>query len=83
MIAAAYVKGVQSGGIGTTIKHFVYVIVPHFPMAHLTLFHSCNDKENDRMAYDSIVSERAFREIYMMPFMISEKYAKPWAYMTA
>ena len=43
----------------------------------------CNDKENDRMAYDSILSERALREIYLMPFMLAQKYAKPWAVMTA
>ncbi|KAF9066008.1 beta-glucosidase [Rhodocollybia butyracea] len=66
MIAAAYVKGVQSGGIATTIKHFVG-----------------NDKENDRMAYDSIMSDRALREIYLMPFMLAQKYAQPWSYMTA
>ncbi|KAI0782097.1 glycoside hydrolase superfamily [Abortiporus biennis] len=66
MIAASYCKGVQEGGIGTTIKHFVG-----------------NDKENDRMGYDSIMSERALREIYLMPFMLAEKYAKPWAFMTA
>ncbi|KAF5348348.1 hypothetical protein D9758_010946 [Tetrapyrgos nigripes] len=66
MIAAAYVKGVQTAGIGVAIKHFVG-----------------NDKENDRMAYDSIMSERALREIYLMPFMLAEKYVKPWSYMTA
>ncbi|KAF8963765.1 beta-glucosidase [Flammula alnicola] len=66
IIAAAYVNGVQSGGIGTTIKHFV-----------------ANDKENDRNAYDSIVSPRALREIYLMPFMLAQKHAQPWAYMTA
>ena len=66
MIAAAYVNGVQEGGIAATIKHFVG-----------------NDKEDDRMAYDSIMSERALREIYLMPFMLAEKYAKPWAFMTA
>ncbi|KZT33940.1 beta-glucosidase [Sistotremastrum suecicum HHB10207 ss-3] len=42
-----------------------------------------NDMENDRMAYDSIISPRALREIYLMPFMIAQKYASPWAYMTA
>ena len=66
MIAAAYVKGVQDGGIATAIKHFVG-----------------NDKENDRMGYDSIVSERALREIYLMPFTLAQKYAQPWSYMTA
>ncbi|KAJ3780878.1 glycoside hydrolase superfamily [Lentinula aff. detonsa] len=66
MIAAAYVKGVQSGGIATTIKHFVG-----------------NDKENDRMAYDSIMSDRALREVYLMPFMLAQKYAQPWSFMTA
>ncbi|PBK67496.1 glycoside hydrolase family 3 protein [Armillaria solidipes] len=66
MIASAYVKGLQEGGIGATIKHFVG-----------------NDKENDRMGYDSIMSDRALREIYLMPFMLALKYAKPWAFMTA
>lgn len=42
-----------------------------------------NDKENDRMAYDVSVSARALREIYLMPFMLAEKYAKPWSFMTA
>ncbi|KAI0833346.1 beta-glucosidase [Trametes gibbosa] len=42
-----------------------------------------NDKENDRFGYDSVMSERALREIYAMPFMLAEKYAKPWCYMTA
>ena len=66
MVAAAYCKGIQEGGIGACIKHF-----------------AGNDKENDRFAYDSIMTPRALREIYLMPFMLAEKYAKPWAYMTA
>ncbi|KAG6835332.1 hypothetical protein H0H93_002599, partial [Arthromyces matolae] len=72
LITAAYVRGIQSGGIGTTIKHFV-------PDDSL----SANEKEDDRNAYDVIVSQRALREIYMMPFMLAEKYAQPWSVMTA
>ncbi|KNZ74982.1 putative beta-glucosidase I [Termitomyces sp. J132] len=66
LIASAYVRGTQNGGIGVAIKHFVG-----------------NDKENDRMAYDSVISPRALREIYLMPFMLTEKNAKPWSMMTA
>lgn len=35
------------------------------------------------MASDSILSERALREVYLMPFMIAQKYAKPWSFMAA
>ena len=47
------------------------------------LLFRCNDKENDRWASDSILSERALREIYLMPFMLAQKNAQPWAFMTA
>lgn len=43
----------------------------------------CNDQEHERNAYSAVVTERALREIYLMPFMIMQKYAKPLAYMTA
>ncbi|ETN42995.1 uncharacterized protein HMPREF1541_02153 [Cyphellophora europaea CBS 101466] len=42
-----------------------------------------NDQEHERMSVDSIVSERALREIYLMPFQIAQRDAKPWCYMTA
>ena len=42
-----------------------------------------NDKEDERMQYESVLSERALREIYLMPFMLAQKYAQPWAVMTA
>ena len=35
------------------------------------------------MGYDSIISPRALREIYLMPFMLAMKHAEPWAIMTA
>jgi beta-glucosidase len=43
----------------------------------------CNDQEHERQAADSILSERALREIYLMPFQIAQRDAKPWCYMTA
>lgn len=47
------------------------------------MLYSGNDKENDRMGYNSIMSDRALREVYLMPFMLAQKYAQPWSYMTA
>lgn len=35
------------------------------------------------MGCDSIVSERALREIYLYPFMLAQKLAKPMCYMTS
>lgn len=43
----------------------------------------CNDQEHERMGVNSIVTERALREIYLMPFMLAIKNAKPDAIMTA
>ena len=57
------------------------VEVLDFPLAKIS--RRTNDKENDRMAYDVLISPRALREIYLMPFMLAEKYAKPWSFMTA
>ena len=42
----------------------------------------CNDQEDQRMSVDSIITERALREIYLMPFQIAQRDSKPLAYMT-
>ncbi len=42
-----------------------------------------NDQEHERQSVNSIVSERALREIYLMPFMITQRDASPWCYMTS
>ncbi|KAI0053793.1 glycoside hydrolase family 3 protein [Auriscalpium vulgare] len=42
-----------------------------------------NDKENERFGYDSVISERALREVYLLPFMLAQRFAKPWSIMTA
>lgn len=81
-MAAAYVNGLQSGGVAATIKHFV-----------------ANDQESERTAANSVISDRALREVYLYPcghsllnrgprlpsisFMLAQRDAKPWAYMTS
>lgn len=42
-----------------------------------------NDQEHERMGEDSIIAPRPLREVYLRPFQIAQRLAKPWAYMTA
>ncbi|KAK9473857.1 glycoside hydrolase family 3 protein [Dipodascopsis tothii] len=43
----------------------------------------CNDQEEKRMASNSIVGQRALREIYLLPFQIAIREGMPSALMTA
>ncbi|KAL1743285.1 glycoside hydrolase family 3 protein [Schizophyllum fasciatum] len=42
-----------------------------------------NDQEDERTAAESVMSNRALREVYLYPFMLAQIRARPWAYMTA
>src|SRR5688572_24632954 len=44
---------------------------------------AANEQETDRLTVDTIVSERALREIYLKPFEYAIKEGKPGAVMTA
>lgn len=61
---AAFVEGVQSMGIGCSVKHF-----------------AANSNENYRFVGDSVVDERALREIYLRAFERVVKETKPYTVM--
>ncbi|GJC92899.1 betaglucosidase [Colletotrichum higginsianum] len=42
-----------------------------------------NDQEHERMAVSSVVTDRALREIYLMPFQIAVRDAHPASVMTS
>ncbi|HWQ58199.1 MAG TPA: glycoside hydrolase family 3 N-terminal domain-containing protein, partial [Clostridia bacterium] len=64
--AAAFIEGVQSRNIGTSIKHF-----------------AANNQEHRRMSVSAEADERTMREIYLAPFELAIKKAKPWTAMCA
>lgn len=65
-LAAGLVNGIQSKGVGTSVKHF-----------------AVNSQEKKRLVIDSVIDERAMREIYLTAFEIAVKKSQPWTVMNS
>lgn len=65
-LADAWIRGIQSVGVGASIKHF-----------------AANNQERWRMLNDSIVDQRALREVYLAAFEKAVREGKPWTVMGA
>ncbi|CCH42049.1 beta-glucosidase [Wickerhamomyces ciferrii] len=69
-----YLAGIASAGVVGGIQDgHIAATIKHYVG---------NDLEHERNSSDSIITQRALREIYLEPFRLAVKYSQPKAFMT-
>jgi beta-glucosidase len=63
-LATEVIRGIQSRGVGTSLKHFV-----------------ANNQQTGKKYNDARINQRALREIYLKPFEMCVRDARPWTVM--
>jgi len=65
-MAVAFIKGIQSTGVGACVKHF-----------------ALNEQETQRRFVNTIIDSRTLHELYLLPFEMVIKEAKPYMVMSS
>lgn len=81
-LASTYIKGLQEKGVGATIKHFA---ANEQETRRFTMNVNVSERAlryRNRVLYFQQMIMTSSREIYLKPFEIAIKEAKPWALMT-
>lgn len=82
-MASAFTKGIQSEGIGVTLKHFAANEQESYQNGGASNDTTGTNTSSNTGGGNAIISERALREIYLKSFEIPVREADPWGVMAS